>query len=224
MKLNSDLTPTRGWQRYATMLRKLQLKPDTVKGLARRMGCPYLALGVTISRLCELGLIRECEWRKTTGSARAAVYAFDGGERVPRASGKLPTFSGKAYRNGAELIAFASIIRLLQKEPITKGELIAEVGCSWNNVAYLLDHCRAIGLARISDWQPREVHVGAPAAMWALGRGADAVPPAPMGPREASRRHQAGLRAKRRDQQVLRALAGIGPANDQRARSAEAIA
>lgn len=92
-KRKSDDSIRRGWIRYTSALRELQLQPDTVRGLSARLGCPYLHLATVVTRMCQLGLVRECEWRRVGGSTRAAVYAADGGPRVPRVSGKLAAFS-----------------------------------------------------------------------------------------------------------------------------------
>lgn len=175
------MTAIRSWAGYATVLRALQVEPRTTAQLAVDLSAAHGGLQILLGRMCDLGLVHECDWVQLTPRAqRVPVWAFGKVGRVPYpTTGKLPVRNPKGYRNRPALIAFACIVRSLVSAPSTALAISESTGCERNQLYKLLLHCERIGFARVAAWEVRDDCNGRPSAVWALSNGVRPRAPRP---------------------------------------------
>ncbi|MDT7834983.1 hypothetical protein [Aquabacterium sp. OR-4] len=206
-----------GWTGYATILRDLQRQPATAQEIAARHDVQLQTARRVMARLHELRAIHIRGWtRPHVRGSSIPIWAFGLGADVIRPDPPSGTPRQPLSRSTAlpELVQVVQILRLLEREPISKTALAAEVGSQWANVGRFVEHCRAIGLVRIADWEQR-LRGGAPAALYQLGSGPDAKRPARQDRREIERRSRLARQAKAQTARLIAATAapvGMGAA------------
>lgn len=205
------MTAIRSWAGYATVLRALQEEPRTSVQLAADLSANITGVQILLGRMCDLGLVHECDWVRTVRRARMVpVWGFGKVGRVASPStGRLPERKPMAYRHRPQLIAFATIVRALAEQPSTALGLSEATGCERNQLYKLLLHCERIGLARVSGWEVRDDCQGRPSAVWALSNGVRprATRPPTLTRKEIDARNWAKKAARRDMLRITRALA-----------------
>lgn len=187
-----------GWTGYASILRDVWREPTTAQDLAARHDIQLQTARRIMARLHDLRCIHVVRWiRPHVRGCSIPVWAFGAGVDAQRPEPPSGTPRQPLTRATAlpELVQVVQMLRVLEREPVSKGALSTEVGSQFSNVARFVDHCRAIGLVRISDWE-RRLRGGMPAALYQLGSGPDAKRPAREARSEIERRSRQARLAK----------------------------
>lgn len=202
-------TNIRSWKGYATVLRELQKKPRSAAGLALDLGCNYNRLQILMGRMCELGLVHECNWLPPSRNGRwVPVWAFGRIGRMPNPStGQLVERRPMGYRNRPELVAFSTIVNFLANAPASCKDICEATGCNRRALDNLLRHCEQIGLLRVAGWDCRDDMMGRPTALWTLSAGVRKRPPRP--PAMTDQQRSERLRQKRRERAGHSRLAAV---------------
>lgn len=198
-----------GWSGYATILRDLQRQPTTAQEIAVRHDVQLQTARRVMARFHELRAVHIQSWtRPHVRGCSIPVWAFGTGTDAIRPEPPSGTPRQPLSRSTSlpELVQVVQMLRLLEREPISKTALSAEVGSQWGNVGRFVEHCRAIGLVRIADWDQR-IRGGAPAALYQLGSGPDAKRPARQDRREVERRSRLARQAKAQTARLIAATA-----------------
>lgn len=198
-----------GWTGYATILRDLQRKPTTAQDISARHGVQLQTARRVMARLHELRAVHIQAWtRPHPRGCSIPVWAYGPGADAIRPEPPSGTPRQPLSRSTAlpELVQVVQMLRLLEREPISKTALSTEVGSQWANVGRFVEHCRAIGLVRIADWDQR-IRGGAPAALYQLGSGPDAKRPARQDRREIERRSRRARQARAETVRLIAATA-----------------
>lgn len=198
-----------GWTGYATILRDLQRLPTTAQEIAVRHDVQLQTARRVMARLHELRAVHVLTWtRPNVRGSSIPVWAFGPGTDAVRPEPPSGTPRQPLSRATAlpELVQVVQMLRLLEREPISKTALSAAVGSQWGNVGRFVEHCRSIGLVRIADWEQR-IRGGAPAALYQLGSGPDVKRPARQDRREVERRSRQARLAKANTVRLIAATA-----------------
>lgn len=166
-----------GWQGYASILRYLQRWPSTSKQVAHEFGLNVRKGPQVMRALHVAGLVHIAGWHQNEGARQRPlpIWAFGIGQDETYPGRKQHPRPDRSKNVRAELLALASIVSALGSA-ITVADLAAVTGCNRNWIYALLRHMRAIGFARVADYQ-RQNCGGRPTAMWELGSGPNAPRP-----------------------------------------------
>lgn len=198
-----------GWVGYASIVRDLQRKPTTAQDLSTRYGVMLQTMRRVMARLHDLRAVHIQAWtRPHARGTSIPVWAYGPGADASRPDLPSGTPRQPLSRSTAlpELVQVVQMLRLLEREPISKTALSTEVGSQWANVGRFVDHCRAIGLVRIADWDLR-LRGGAPAALYQLGGGPDAKRPACQDRKDIERRSRQARRDRANTAKLIAATA-----------------
>lgn len=174
---------------YAAVLRAIQRTPMTTLQLCTAFGLTVRFGRRIVGRMEDLGLIHAQAFIRQgpTGPA-VPVWAYGAdAEGEPRPKGAPARVLTRATTMPL-LIAFAQCVYML-REPATMAEISERTGVCRTTVSRLVRHCRAIGLARIGDWQ-RQERGGTPSPMYVLGNAANCPKPQPLSWAETSARYR----------------------------------
>ena len=186
-----------GHAAYARML-ALTKTPATVAQVVEKTGAQRQTTREILWRMERLGLVHVCGWEEPTGrsSFMAPLFLLGQGVSVPypRQINRQPLGS-KPGRPRAELLAFATIIRLL-RHGATRNELHEQTGVAYMRVSNLLRELRRLGLLHTSDWRARDDGCGKPAEVLSFGPGRNAQRPKTLTRAEIDRNNRQRRQAK----------------------------
>lgn len=190
-------------------------QPMTIPELAEQFSMSDAAAADFVVSLHKLGEAHITSWKSEPGTHTKPVYVVGAGEdaKQPEWRGRHRIPGVRLYersRPKSDVIAMVSLLRAMA-EPKCMAELTAETGMAHQTVLRGLKYLRESGMARIAEWERRDMG-GAPVAFFALGMGRDAPRPKPNGQTLNRQKYWAGRTARNGILRVVRALA----ANEER--------
>lgn len=199
----------RGTIGYTRILAVLYGRHSTVREAATSLGI-RLAANVrhAIREMHTAGLVHVASWRPPSshGGLWSAVWAGGGGKDAPTPTSATKPPSG-AVRTRPEMLTFIAAVRCMQGGHATTRDISDDAsGMSMNAAQALVRLMRELGLAHVAAYE----HAGPTlTAAYAFGCGQDAPRPPRMTKREIEARAWAKRKARGRQINILRALAGV---------------
>jgi hypothetical protein len=168
----------RGMRGYATVLATLRT-PMTVDVLSGAVGCGTATLRQVVRRLHVYGLIHVAGWhRDKPCGPYAALWAEGEGSDVPypkaNSRWKWADRSNDTATTRVEMLTFKHVMDALD-DPHTLASLREITGATKAALQALLQHMRALRLARIAGWERADN--GIPMPLFRMGAGRDADRP-----------------------------------------------
>lgn len=183
---------------YAVYLRILTLLPATSFAVADVIGCKTDQAACYLRNMNRAGLVTPVGFDRPVKKGVRIVYGHGNGIRA-----------GKPPIEASNLALFLAAL----KRGGTIPQLCASTGVHRRQAQQIVSLMRESGQAHIADWC---TETRTPTAVYLYGSGTDAKRPAPLSRKVVNARYWAARRDKRRQDTVIRALAGVA-ANDRRA-------
>ena len=196
----------RGMRLYIAAFALLLRGPATVRELATACGMRLTPnMRTAIKGLHSGRLVRIAGWKSGNGrgGAPCSVWALGSEPDVQPTlyGGRMPARA----RIGLEMLAFIEAMRCLQAGCASTLEIADASGMSRRQAQNFVRELRLARAAHITAWE--HFHQ-TPAAVYAFGPGRDAPRPVPTEKRAIELRYYQKAKAKRRQVDLLRALAG----------------
>lgn len=167
----------------------LAAMPGTVAAIASKLGRSRQGVLVLVREMRQLGFVGRVGDDRSVLRAVQPVWAFGDWPRERLAS--VPR---------AQVIAFASLLLGLRRQPSSVTDLAASTGLHPAVVRKVITALRDHQLARVVAWRRRH---GAPIALHGLGAGPDAEQPAAMTKQQINRRYNERQRSARERRERL---------------------
>lgn len=207
-RLRKANTKRLGLEGYCRILRSLYVQPATGAEASLAHDVNGNTMSHVLRSLHRVGLTHHQEWvRPKAHSVLVPVWAGgEGDDAVPAVA--APRRSNRRARNAAIVI---STVKEILDEPTGMKELAVEMGLHRETCIRIIRIMRTHKLVHIVRWDAREKGGGDVVPIYGFGPRRDANKPAPRATRcpEAARRHSAAHYAKRKQLELIRALAGV---------------
>lgn len=178
--------------------------------VAAETGCTRLSAQSILNDMEQLGLIHVAEWRRVPRGKHwtqaIKVYALGEVESAPWPGVGAPKARTKT-QPAPEVVAFASLVRALQIEPLHKEGAAVETGMARRSVQQIVREMHRLRLVRIAEYdlRPRSGY-GYPMFEWSPGGKPDAKKPKPLNRREHWDKHNAERAARGAQAKLMRQI------------------
>jgi hypothetical protein len=196
---------------YCDILARIHRGGASWIDVAAEVGCARMSAQSILYGMEQLRLIHVAEWRRVPRGKHwtqaVRVYALGPGDPAPWPGQGAPK-ARKWKRPAAELVAFASLVRALEFQPLHKGAAAAETGMSRRSAQQIVSKMHKLRLVRIAEYDlmPGGGY-GYPMFQWDPGGGKpDAKKPKAMTKRQCWDKHNAQRKARDAQAKLMRQM------------------